>query len=238
MEAGTLIRSFSYLIAIYLISITAVSSQSGFLDFKKISSDLAPYGYISQDHLWNDPVVSVCWENASPQAASQRLLVERAVENTWEKYAKLSFTGWANQCQRSARGVHIFVIDEGSAPRSLVGRRLDGVDKGVRLNFTFQNWGTEYCQNNVDGCIQTMAIHEFGHVLGLIHENLRDDAPQWCKDKSAALRDDSDPGDGSERTPYDPRSIMNYCNMIYGHQTTLSDLDKKVAQVMYPGIGN
>lgn len=206
------------------------------LDFKRFDYQLMPYGYVSQDHLWHDPIVSVCWENPTPANAQARLLIEQSVEDTWEKYVSIQFTGWGNACQPKVHGVHIFIIDESASPRSLIGTRLDGVSNGVRLNTTFANWNHEYCGTNVESCTRTVAVHEWGHVLGFIHESLRDDAPQWCKSSSQVLQDDSDPGDGKEVTPYDPNSIMNYCTLIYGRQTALSALDIKAAQLLYPKL--
>jgi hypothetical protein len=207
------------------------------LEFKKISPSLENYGYVSRNHLWHAEIISVCWDNPAVVTTQDRLVVEEAVEKSWEIYAHLSFTGWGSTCTQSTRGVHIFVADE--SPRSLIGTRLDGVARGVRLNVTFQQWGKSYCgaPGNREGCIRTVAMHEFGHVLGLIHESLRSDAPPTCKDSAAVTQDDSDPGDGDERTPYDSASIMNYCNLIYGKQSTLSSLDKIVAKTMYPSPG-
>jgi hypothetical protein len=211
-----------------------ISAVDQTLEFRKIDARLDNYGYVSKNHLWPSNIVSVCWENPTPDNARQRLAVEVAVEQSWELYAGLAFSGWGNACIAGARGIHIFVADE--QPRSLIGSRLDGVTRGVRLNFSFGNWGRAYCGSdaNRDSCIKTVGVHEFGHVLGLIHESLRSDAPTSCKDSYVVTSDDSDPGDGQERTPYDPESIMNYCNLIYGKQTSLSALDKVVAQVMYP----
>jgi hypothetical protein len=205
------------------------------LNFHKVDSSLSDYGYVSKNHLWLDHVVTVCWENPTPDNAAARILVEQSVEQSWQRYANLTFTGWT-ACALHGSGVHLFVTDE--QPRSLIGRRLNGVSRGVRINLTFHNWQNAYCENHLSDCIRTVAIHEFGHVIGLIHESLRSDAPKWCRESAAVQHDDSDPGDGDERTPYDATSIMNYCNLIYGRQNALSENDKKVAELMYPFPGN
>jgi hypothetical protein len=233
-----MMRCCFFAFAAFAVAATPVTAtDQAPLEFKHVMPALDNYGYVSKNHLWPSSTVSVCWENPSPDNVQQRLEAEMAVEQSWEKYANLVFTGWANTCVTGAGGVHIYVVDE--QPHSLIGSRLDGQTRGVRLNFTFARWGQSYCARteNRDDCIRTAAIHEFGHVLGLIHESLRPDAPASCKDSYAASNDGSDPGDGEERTPYDPDSIMNYCSLTYGKRTSLSANDKLVAAIMYPTPG-
>jgi hypothetical protein len=236
LKSLSLISLLQMALVLLNVGVSGAQVKTTGLDFQRIDPRLSDYGFVSRDHLWPDSTVEVCWENATAETKVARLVAEEAVEQSWPRFAHLNFTGWSETCSPSRKGVHILIVDEASAPRSLIGNRLDGRRSGVRLNLTFQHWGGTYCAQHVQSCIRTIAIHEFGHVLGLIHESLRQDAPKWCKDSAAVQQDlDSDPGDGvDELTPYDPESIMNYCNRIYGRQQTLSDLDKRVARIMYP----
>ena len=78
------------------------------------------------------------------------------------------------------------------------------------------------------------ALHEFGHALGLAHENERKDANAPCTEKgygggiSAGLM-----------TPYDRRSVMHYqflsCGINGNYDNTgLSDWDKLALHILYP----
>jgi hypothetical protein len=40
-------------------------------------------------------------------------------------------------------------------------------------------------------------------------------------------------GDNTLLTPYDPHSVMNYCNQKYNNDGQLSDLDKQAVQQLY-----
>jgi hypothetical protein len=212
---------------------TLAQPSAGDIEFQKIEPTLSDYGYVSKDHLWNDRVVRVCWENPPVQDKDGLLAVERAVEDSWERAANISFTGW-QLCRINDPGIRIFLIDEAYPPRSLIGNRLDGVHRGMRLNLTFQKWGHSSCRERRLQCIRTEAMDAFGHALGLIHESLRPDAPPDCKASQAVSGDDSNPGNGEAKTPYDSASIMNYCNFIYGKQAELSELDIKAVQLLYP----
>ncbi|MFL9917988.1 M12 family metallopeptidase [Paraburkholderia fungorum] len=201
--------------------------------FGKIDTNLTPYGYVSTDHLWPHGIVEVCWENGDDTNRDARLTAESAVENSWQRVAKITFRGWKS-CVTGFQGIRIRIIDDGGNPTSLIGTRLDKISNGMQLNLTFKRWYPDICGARVDECIKVETMHEFGHALGLIHENIRSDAPQKCKDRYNADGRDIPPGDADTKgTDYDPDSIMNYCHLIYQHAAMLSKNDEKVAILLY-----
>jgi hypothetical protein len=71
-----------------------------------------------------------------------------------------------------------------------------------------------------------VAAHEFGHLLGFDHEQNRPDSS--CHDTQDFT------GAGIVLTPYDPDSVMNYCN---GAKTALSLLDRRGFRRAYAFLG-
>jgi hypothetical protein len=173
---------------------------------------------------WPFNNVFVCWEEMEPEFSDERTLVREAIRDTWEAASGLKFLGWG-KCEASSRGIRIAVQDTGPHVKFL-GKFVDGVPQGMVLNFTYANWSSG-CQTQLDYCNRVIAVHEFGHAIGFAHEQNRPDTPGECD-----RRQGSD-GDNITLTPWDPHSVMNYCNPVYSNDGVLSEFDVVAVQYIY-----
>jgi Astacin (Peptidase family M12A) len=189
------------------------------------------YGYVDLSTRWpvsanGSTVIYVCWENSNSDSGKERQEVQEAITNTWRRNSKLEFKGWG-QCEEKSSGIRIYVSDSG--PHTLgLGRQLDGVNHGMVLNFAFKKWGDacDISAQKRDYCIKAIAVHEFGHAIGFAHEQNRPDKPGDCLQPS-------ENENATMLTPYDPHSVMNYCNEKYNNDGMLSELDLDALHQVY-----
>jgi hypothetical protein len=193
------------------------------------------FGYVFQDLIWpkesdGRTVVFVCWEpSILTQYPKETRWVQASVTDSWQRSSRLEFRGWAECSERNA-GIRIAVLTTGPRVKEF-GKNLDGVSSGMELNFTFDTWSSSCKVSDAarEMCIRSIAVHEFGHAIGFAHEQDRADTPGECAQKQST----GTTGNLSILTPYDPKSVMNYCNSTYNNDGKLSVLDVQSVQKIY-----
>lgn len=163
---------------------------------------------------WDIKSIKVCWIAPDPDHAALRDLVRASVEATWVKQSGLQLTGWGT-CQADEKAVRIAVRHD-LWPRAHIGKMAYETLPSMFLNFELDKMrGWERCRGRLEQCIRATSVHEFGHMLGLIHEQDRPDVSDKCRLSLSADQINLNIHNATDLqllTLYDDQSVMNYCN--------------------------
>jgi hypothetical protein len=184
--------------------------------FVKMAGDsrylVVPYGAYKIGSMWNFSKIRVCWSDPGVPSLTIRNVVRAAVADSWSQYVNVTFIGWEDCADTFAPDISLHVAKTMSVTTKL-GKNLRDVDPGMLLRIDYS--GVPECKAkeaaNPNYCLRANTIHEFGHALGLVHENLRPDAPDWCKEYELKEDKDRNLPDGMIGVA-DKYSIMNHCN--------------------------
>lgn len=207
-----------------LLAILATLSACGTLTPNSQSST---NGFPHEGLLWDSSEVSVCWETSANGYEAEKEIVRESVQSQFNDRTPLSLVGFEACPSKFSRfdGIRIGVEDSGPHTKGL-GRLLKGRVNGMVLNFEFKNW-SQTCQNRREECIGNIAVHEFGHAIGLAHEHNREDTPDTCTE-------DRQGTDGTVHIGFwDEESVMNYCNPKHANNGILSQGDVTTVNAIY-----
>ncbi len=223
------------------IFILLITFNSGALELKSRAIYLG-------DALRPSTKLSTCWINPQDDriinSESSLKIIEDIVTKEYLR-AGIEVSGWTpcNGTENSREFVKILISDK--QPRVSTIGCLQDAPWCVRFNLQFNTWPgldsicTTYSWENAwacnchqeefaKACVQNYALHEFGHVIGLAHE--ADHSLSLCDDKTGTVG-------AVEMYPYDPLSIMDYCNnkmQILDRLTpSLSDMDVQTVLKLY-----
>ncbi len=184
--------------------------------------------------LWPTKTISVCVKDPTVIAPSTLEAIRESVVSEFQKAGFDFSQGWEKCPERTASerypGVELNFALNKPAPfggSSGVGALL-GVSSEVTVRADPLTHDDEFCHSHALQCLKNFTLHEFGHVVGLAHSQMRPD--RICSGIAETIpahifNADQRYSELSSVGDYDLHSIMNYCNPeAYQAHLSLGDI--------------
>ena len=181
-------------------------------------------GFILNGSLkWDKEDLVVCWEDTNILEKEEREYLHHEVFDKWDKKVAIDFIGW-NLCS-DTDFPDIIISNLTNAPvineqqyggfTDFLGMPINGQANTISIFFkdcknpVLSSGDLSRCHRNN----RRMLLHEFGHVMNLLHEQSRKDTPLWCTKKllESGYEDQADLKEQEFIGPWSIDSIMNYC---------------------------
>lgn len=201
-----------------------------------------PQGYVhleeSGHHLWPNPQhIPVCYVSKAVDSGHLdfRRSVEEHVTQQFKK-AGLHLVGFKT-CKGDKPAIR--VLEKGDVNKTKgFGIHVADATPGLYLSFKPTVLKRLGClEHRFETCARSIALHEFGHALGLHHEMNRRDDPLQCRHDQ---KDDMGEDEAMAIGDYDSDSIMNYCKVFQdakrGRKSSLSQGDIATLRELYFGV--